>query len=519
MKRILCALALALCAAALSAQTETKIALVVGNAAYKDIPSLKNSVNDAKDMSAALKRLGWRVIEAFDADRRSMLKSVGSFKDALRGSPDATALFYYAGHGVQLDSKNYLLPINELFEGPEDVKYSALSLDEVINAYSEGKALKCVTILDACRENPFDKAKTRNIGTTRGLSVIPAVEVQGGSATIFATAAGDVAQDGTGRNGIFTAALLKQIETGQSLNEIFTNVSKEVKLVTSGKQNPFINSSGLIADIYIGAKKAPVVTTAASDQGAAVAAVGDKGKARFESAIEGTVYMGSELLGDVGPDAPLVADALPVGRHDFRLLPFDNSEALVKTANVSTRAATTVVFNRSAVATSATTTSTSTASSSSSASNTASFMDGSDQGSKDPKAGAGVMATEVALLIQEREKYQMQIKSKQAKGIAPLIINIASWTTAVVGLGISISSANKGDALIKEYNSIGADNPLRIMELNGEIDDVNQAYKAGWLVMSAGLTSGITTLFFLPNTAKEKKAVRQINLKIYGLSQ
>ena len=238
MKKFL-ALLMALAAlGCLAAQSEARIALVIGNAAYKDVPTLKNPVNDAKDLSSALKRMGWRTIEAFDVDRKSMFKAVNSFRDALKGESGATALFYYAGHGVQIDGKNFLLPLGETFESPDDVKIGSLPLDSVMDAYSEGGALTCVTILDACRENPFAKAKTRAIGTTRGLSVVPAVEAEGGSATIFATAAGDVAQDGAGRNGIFTAALLKHVEENKSLGDIFVAVAKDVKQATGGKQNP-----------------------------------------------------------------------------------------------------------------------------------------------------------------------------------------------------------------------------------------------------------------------------------------
>jgi hypothetical protein len=512
------------------AEADSRIALVIGNAKYTDVPELRNSVNDAKDMSAALKRMGWRVIEAYDADRRSMLKSLGNFRDALKGNPNSTALFYYAGHGVQLEGKNYLLPLGEVFEGPDDVKFSAMSLDDVLNAYSEGRALKCVTILDACRENPFDAAKTRAIGTTRGLSVVPAVEVEGGSATIFATAAGDVAQDGTGRNGIFTAALLKQIESGKSLGEIFTAVAKEVKSVTGGQQNPFITSSGIITDIYL-SKAASAATAAASatTATAAVAGIQDQGKARFESSIDGSVYMDSELIGDVGPGLPLLADALPLGKHDFRFEPASGGQAEVKTVNVTARAAATVIFGQ-AVATTATTATTAAttaaatstapaATSAATASTSATTASATLPQAKPEKTPEKIPTQEVKLLIEERDALQTKIQLKNKRKVAPLIVNIACWTVAAGGVGLAAFSAIHGAQLVEEYNQLPLDRFEDMMRLNLEIEETNTLWKVGFLTGSAGILAGVGTVFFIPSTAKEEKAVKSLDAKIQALSQ
>jgi hypothetical protein len=503
MKRRGAILILTVLSVVLAAQTESRIALVMGNAAYVDIPSLKNSVNDARDMAASLKRLGWRVIEAYDADRRTMLRSVGSFRDALRGTPDSMALFYYAGHGVQLENKNYLLPIGETFEGPDDVKFSALNLDDVIGAYSDGKALKCVTILDACRENPFDKAKTRNIGTTRGLSVIPAIETQGGSATIFATAAGDVAQDGTGRNGIFTNALLKYVESGKPLSDIFASVAKDVKASTGGKQNPFINSSGLISDIYLSKAKADAQAAPAAPAGTpAAAAVPDGGKARFEALVEGSVFLGTEFIGDVGPGQPLIADALPVGRQEFRFEPRDGTAAETKPANITVRAATTIVFAKAAPA--------------EKPAGKAPAVEVSGKAPEKDVVSGGPQRSEVTLLIAEREEYKIAVKQKRRKAVLPIAANIAGWSAAGVGAVIALAGWIPMGEKVDQYNT--TTDILRIIELRNEIEGLNTLFKVGYLTAAGGLAAGITTTFFLPNTKQEEKAIKVLDLQIRALS-
>jgi|GEM_PF-1912240 hypothetical protein len=576
MKRILATFLPLAMAAALAAQDTSRIALVIGNAKYTDVPELRNSVNDAKDMSAALKRMGWRVIEAYDADRRTMLKNVGNFRDALKGNPNSTALFYYAGHGVQLEGKNYLLPLDEVFEGPDDVKYGAVSLDDVLNAYSEGKALKCVTILDACRENPFDAAKTRAIGTTRGLSVVPAVEVEGGSATIFATAAGDVAQDGTGRNGIFTAALLKQIESGKSLGEIFTAVAKEVKSVTGGQQNPFINSSGLITDIYL--SKAATTAVAASTGPAATAAsatIQDQGKARFESSVEGSVYMGSELIGDVGPDSPLLADALPAGKQDFRFVRADGAGEETKSVNITVRAAATVVFGKAEAAKPAYGTVKVEADAegdvfsgtvllgsvgpgkplvdNSMPEGLASlrFMPkgGGKEQSQDVTVKAGSVASltfkaaaaqpavarveptqsviepqtaedkasQVAFLLERKALFEESLADKKRRSVAPAIVNIACWTVALGGAGLSLFSALSTNDLYDEFYS--TEDTLRRAELLEQAKGMEDLFKIGYLTAGGGAVAGLGTLFLLPNTTKERKAIKELDTMIQDLSR
>jgi len=140
--------------------------LVIGNASYSGvIDSLSNPTNDASDVATKLTANGWKVILVKDANRRTMISKLAEFQTLLKASSKPTALFFYAGHAVQLEGKNYLLPINEVFENELDVTESGgFVVDRVVDALDKAKVLQSVIFLDSCRDNPF-KAKTRSIGT------------------------------------------------------------------------------------------------------------------------------------------------------------------------------------------------------------------------------------------------------------------------------------------------------------------------------------------------------------------
>ena len=156
---------------AFSAETP-RIALVVGNAAYDGDAILKNPVNDASDVAAALKAVGWTVTLVTDADRRILNRAIITFRDALAATEGANALFYYAGHGMQVDGSNYLIPVKTDFETIEDVKADAISIQSLTTAIEQAKASVSLVILDACRDNPFAKKMTRSLGGSRGLTVV-----------------------------------------------------------------------------------------------------------------------------------------------------------------------------------------------------------------------------------------------------------------------------------------------------------------------------------------------------------
>lgn len=228
-----------------------RMALVVGNAAYDGPAALKNPVNDATDVASALTQAGWKVTLVTDADRRTFTRAVAAWGDQLAASKDASALFYYAGHGMQVDGANYLLPVKTPFETLSDIKLDAVNLADVSSAIDSAGAQVGLVVLDACRDNPFAKSGTRSLGSAnRGLTVVQSGGGTKGSAIMFSTSPGDVAQDGTGRNGVFTAAFLKQIGSELKIEDMFKKVTAEVRSVTGDKQKPWINAS-LGSDFYL----------------------------------------------------------------------------------------------------------------------------------------------------------------------------------------------------------------------------------------------------------------------------
>ena len=217
---------------ALGAQ-EGRVALVIGNGAYANVHRLANPANDAADMAAKLEGLGFGVTKLVDATLPGMLKAQRDFADAAKGA--GLRLFYYAGHGVQSEGQNWLLPVDADVKEDYELKTKALSAQLVLDGLKAAGQGVNIVILDACRDNPF-KASSRSAGASRG----PAVMGTSGSLIVYATAPGSTAADGKGRNGVFTQALLGRLDSpGLSLQEIMTNVAADVAAATKGAQEPW----------------------------------------------------------------------------------------------------------------------------------------------------------------------------------------------------------------------------------------------------------------------------------------
>ena len=181
------------------AQAEKRVALVIGNSAYQQVPALPNPTNDASDMAAALKALGFDVIEGHDLSQADMLATIHRFSEALQ-SVDA-GLFFYAGHGLEVGNTNYLVPVDAKLGHEGDLAFEAVKLDLVLEQL-EREAKTALVFLDACRDNPMAQTLARSMGTRsanvgRGLA---RVESGLGTFIAFATQPGNVALDGVGRN-------------------------------------------------------------------------------------------------------------------------------------------------------------------------------------------------------------------------------------------------------------------------------------------------------------------------------
>ena len=225
-----------------------RVALVIGNGAYVNVPPLENPPNDASDIAKALSAAGFDVILRDDANRNQMADAVRDFTQRIQGAD--VALFYYAGHGMQMEGENYLLPVDARIESPADVRFATINLTDVQQEMS-GAGRANIIVLDACRNNPFAK-KLAGSGRAIGERGLGRVEANGvGSLIVFSTQPNNVALDGAGRNSPFAAALAKHIATPNvEIRRMLSDVRADVLAATDQKQVPW-DSSSLVGDVYL----------------------------------------------------------------------------------------------------------------------------------------------------------------------------------------------------------------------------------------------------------------------------
>src|SRR6478735_2710670 len=234
--------AVALASPSSAAVPERRVALVIGNSAYTAVPPLANPQRDAKGISAALKRLGFDVVEGYDLKMDEMTGVVREFAQKLDGAK--AGLVYYAGHGIAVGDDNYLIPVDASLRSEADLDFRAVNVQLILRQMQRDERVNIV-ILDACRDNPFAAqlaAKSRAV--TRGLT---AIETQSASGILiaFATDPRATALDGErDGNSPFTSALLKHIETPEvSITTVMDRVRADVWETTGKKQKPWTNSS------------------------------------------------------------------------------------------------------------------------------------------------------------------------------------------------------------------------------------------------------------------------------------
>ena len=242
-----------ICLGLAPSNAERRVALVVGNANYKVANvSLSSPRNDAQDISAVLTTLGFEVVTAIDASKRDMDFALQRFA---RLATDAdSALFFYAGHAMQFQGRNFLMPTDAELEDEISVRYQTVGLEEVRAALDRASGVK-IMILDACRNNPLaDRLQktmvgaSRSVANTRGLARIDKTQ---GMVVAYATAADETAQDGQGRNSPFTTALLKRLqEPGLEIEMMFRRVAADVNAQTNGRQRPETYIS-LLSEYYL----------------------------------------------------------------------------------------------------------------------------------------------------------------------------------------------------------------------------------------------------------------------------
>ena len=244
-------------AAAQAPRPEQRVALLIGNSAYPEAP-LRNPVNDVRAMAQALRDLGFTVMLYENATKRTMETAIVEFGRRL--ADGGVGAFYYAGHGLQVRGHNYLVPVDAQIESEAQTRIVTVDVELLLEQMAEAKNRVNMVILDACRNNPFER---RMRGASRGLAAVDAAR---GTLVAYATAPGSVAADGNGKNGLYTEELLQALRVpGLKVEEVFKRVRVNVTRRSNGAQTPW-ESSSLTGDLVVNEQaggKAPPAAVAA----------------------------------------------------------------------------------------------------------------------------------------------------------------------------------------------------------------------------------------------------------------
>jgi hypothetical protein len=353
LRAVLTLVAFSACAFAqpVSAQAaEKRIALVIGNGAYRFSATLKNPPHDAADMASVLKRDDFQVTVLTNAGRDMMEKSLRAFGISLK-DPDAVGLFYYSGHGAQADGQNYMLPVDADIQDVDELRYKAMDVEAILaKMRSAGNKLNIV-ILDACRNNPFPGSSRAG---EKGLAIVK-VKVPD-SVIVFATDPGSTAEDGDGRNSPFTEAFMAVMEKpGIDIAVMMKQVTGRVQAATGGKQTPWV-STNLTKDFAFAAVNATATaaqsTTAPIPRAPTLKVTPKYGSLIVTAATAGSLYLDGLAVGDIPEGADARLDDVAVGDRLLELrYPGGRSEQHTVTVEPETTA--TVKFAYKKVVTSA----------------------------------------------------------------------------------------------------------------------------------------------------------------------
>jgi hypothetical protein len=236
---------------------EMRVALVIGNGAYQNVPRLPNPRNDATDVATVLKRTGFDTMLAIDLDKAGIEEATIRFARAARAAD--VALFYYSGHALQFAGANFLVPVDAKMTDETDLRRMT-RVDDIVADLQQAKSLR-ILVLDSCRDNPLADQLRRSIGTTRALPLqrgLAKIDAALGMIVAYATQAGRTAEDGTGRNSPYTSAFLKNIETPDEIGVVFRRISGDVYEATGRTQLPELSLS-LTGEFYLRGKAEIVV--------------------------------------------------------------------------------------------------------------------------------------------------------------------------------------------------------------------------------------------------------------------
>jgi|GEM_PF-3698549 len=234
---------------------EKRLALVIGNASYRNTSPLANPVNDARSIANALQSIGFEVIKVENASLSDMKRKVDDFGIKLKNFD--VGLFYYAGHGIQSRGNNYLVPVEANLSSERQVEYDCIRADRVLSFMEEARSKVNIVVLDACRNNPFERSWSRSTAGN-GLAFMNAPS---GSLIAYATSPGSTASDGTGSNGLYTESLLEELYSPDiTILQMFQRVRATVVEKSGGKQIPW-ESTSLTGDFYFAGKNTVPINT------------------------------------------------------------------------------------------------------------------------------------------------------------------------------------------------------------------------------------------------------------------
>lgn len=298
---------------------EDRYALVIGNSAYQHFAPLRNPENDAADLSAELESLGFRVETLINATERDMFNAVREMGDRLAGG-QAVGLFYYAGHGIEVGGTNYLIPVDADIRAEDEVRFASISIDLVLSKMESARNGTNLIILDACRDNPLP-ASSRS-SATRGLATVDAPT---GSMVIYATAPGDVALDGQGRNGVFTSALLEHMATpGLDVELMIRRVREDVISNSGGRQTPWHNSSLTTGFAFVsggGGQSSgglqPVIVQPTTPSGPVITTV--TGEIAVSVETGGDLFLNGQRIGALTAGQSVVISQVATGRQNLEM--------------------------------------------------------------------------------------------------------------------------------------------------------------------------------------------------------
>ncbi len=212
--------------------SQKRLALVIGNSRYKHTAPLKNTINDAREMKNTLQLLNFEVLLYEDLNYQELREAVREYSDKIDHYD--VSMFFYAGHGIQVDDKNYLIPVDAKLDHKKDIAFEAIEVEKVLSIleHQDENSLNLL-ILDACRNNPF---RSWERGGSEGLT---SVTPPSGTLVAYATSPGSFASDGYGDNGLYTSELIKQLQKSQRIEDVFINTRIAVEEKSGGSQSPW----------------------------------------------------------------------------------------------------------------------------------------------------------------------------------------------------------------------------------------------------------------------------------------